>query len=391
MPRRKGSGRGTIERRNGRVFLRLPLPGRPRHPLPDDLEGDELRDFADRLCARLVERWRAEQTKATTVQEFGEAWTSGRLYRKHGEVRGLRPKKSVKDDEGRLRLYVYPVIGHMPVERVGEVDVEGVMAEAARSFEERNGRPMRQGTRLQVYQVVRRLFDLAVKPGRLRGDNPVSKDIRPRKDAPQLYSYLYPNEVLEVLACPDVPLDRRVLYALAVYTGLRKGSLYALRWSGADLRHGTLTSLESKTGLPQLFEIRDDLVAMLSRWHAHLGGPGPKVPIVSPVVGGEREAEALRADLETAGIDRAVLFGGHDAIQPLRFHDLRATFITWARREGRGWGWITDRSGHVTTSQADRYDRGARTLRDLQIDAFPSLEGALPELWIDPAKVARIR
>jgi integrase len=31
-----------------------------------------------------------------------------------------------------------------------------------------------------------------------------------------------------------VPLARRVLYALAVYTGQRKGSLFAMKWKHAD-------------------------------------------------------------------------------------------------------------------------------------------------------------
>ena len=50
-----------------------------------------------------------------------------------------------------------------------------------------------------------------------------------------------------------VALDRRVYYMLAVYTGLRKDSLLALKWDSIDFTHRTLTSLESKAGLPQIF------------------------------------------------------------------------------------------------------------------------------------------
>jgi integrase len=39
-----------------------------------------------------------------------------------------------------------------------------------------------------------------------------------------------------------------VLYAMAIYTGQRKGSLFALRWKHADFDHGTLASFRTKTG-----------------------------------------------------------------------------------------------------------------------------------------------
>ena len=122
-------------------------------------------------------------------------------------------------------------------------------------------------------QALRRLFDLAIKPSRLRSDNPVSEDLRPRKDRPKLFGYLYPSELIALLRCKDVPLPRRVNYALAVYTGLRKGSLKELKWGSIDFKNGTLTSLKSKTDLPQMFEIPADLVALLQGWHEHLGRP----------------------------------------------------------------------------------------------------------------------
>ncbi len=67
-------------------------------------------------------------------------------------------------------------------------------------------------------------------------------------------------------------------------------------------------------------------------------------------------------------------------IEPLRFHDLRATFTTWAKRAGKGDGWIADRTGHLTPEMIQRYNRAARTLEDLRIEPFPELIGTIPEL-----------
>jgi integrase len=189
---------------------------------------------------------------------------------------------------------------------------------------------------------------------------------------------------LALLKCGKVPIGRRVLYALAVYTVLRKGSLYALTWGGVDFENSTLRSLKSKTGLPQLFEIPVSLCALLARWFEQCGRPSKKELVVEGVdVRAEREAEALRDDLKEAGIEREDLVGETtaDNVERLRFHDLRATFVTWAMRAGKGDGWISDRTGHLTPEMRNRYARAARVLADLKYEPFPSLEGSVPELW----------
>src|SRR5262245_8238948 len=67
---------------------------------------------------------------------------------------------------------------------------------------------------------------------RPRNSNPVDRGLRPPKDDGKIFSYLYPAELLSVLALPTevVPLRRKIFYVLACYVGLRKGSLLALRW-----------------------------------------------------------------------------------------------------------------------------------------------------------------
>lgn len=95
---------------------------------------------------------------------------------------------------------------------------------------------------------------------------------------------------------------------------------------------------------------------------------------------GEREGETLRADLLVADVKRQSLHERKANANPLRFHDLRATFVTWAIREGRGDGWISDRTGHLTPSMRTRYTRAARTLQDLNYLPFPDISKVIPEL-----------
>ena len=100
----------------------------------------------------------------------------------------------------------------------------------------------------------------------------------------------------------------------------------------------------------------------------------------------------LRDDLEAAKVDRPTLPGkGGDNVQAMRFRDLRATFVTWAMREGRGNGWISDRMGHLTPEMRSRYARAARTLSDLDYVPFPDLAKAVPELQELPENVIQFK
>ena len=129
-------------------------------------------------------------------------------------------------------------------------------------------------------------------------------------------------------------------------------------------------------------------MALLALWHAFKRMPKGPEPVVARIPTREREARVLRDDLVLAKVDRPTLLGeGGDNVQPLRFHDLRATFVTWAMREGRGDGWISDRTGHLTPDMRARYARAARTLSDLDYLPFPDVSAAIPELLDLPGNV----
>jgi len=235
------------------------------------------------------------------------------------------------------------------------------------------------------------LFRLAEYPMRLRTTpNPVSKRMMPAKDKPKLFSYLLPDEVLLLVSAPSIPMGRRVAYALAVYTGLRKGSLLSLRWEHVDLANGLLTVLHTKTGHPQCFEIRADLVGVLRRWRASRSAVASDAVIADCEIDAGREAQVMRDDLRAVGVTREVLFSDDPKVEPIRFHDCRSTFVTWAKRDERGDGWISDRTGHLTGEMIDRYTRAARTLADLRIKPFPDLLPAFADLPDPPADGRRM-
>jgi len=95
---------------------------------------------------------------------------------------------------------------------------------------------------------------------------------------------------------------------------------------------------------------------------------------------GGQTAWRFRAALRTAGIDRPELFERSDVRQPIRLHDLRATFVTLSLANGKSETWVADRTGHKSSVMINRYRRVARQVAELSLGALLPLDEAIPEL-----------
>ena len=144
-----------------------------------------------------------------------------------------------------------------------------------------------------------------------------------------------------------VQLHRRVRYVLALTSGARDGELAGLQWADiqldgdATMRIAKALSLKGPDGYStmgrtknrrhRLVPLHPAAVAALREWQAAgwetvVGrAPGPDDAVfvgLHPLRRGEatrpQSARMLRDDLQAIG-----------CTQPLRFHDLRATFISW--------------------------------------------------------------
>jgi len=109
-------------------------------------------------------------------------------------------------------------------------------------------------------------FNCARRAGRYTGVNPVT-DVKLRKIAKRKSDYLRADEVPKVL-CALEP-QWRPLFATAIYTGLRKGELFALQKVDVDLSTGLLTVMRShdrdttKSGRAEVIPIANQLVPFL--------------------------------------------------------------------------------------------------------------------------------
>lgn len=259
---------------------------------------------------------------------------------------------SAGEDRQRIELYVAPdAIGALALAAITPRDCAAFVARVRALTSSRDRKPLAPRTVRNIVDVVRRALAAAVVAGALeaspwrlpRGALPALTDKRAEFRAAAVFTR---EEAIALCTDPQIPPDRRVLYALLVLTGCRFGEVAALRWRHYDAARrplGRLTvsvSIERrsraekgvKSGVAREVPAHPALAAILKAWRgagwrAMLERePGPDDFVIPSRMGGargERQAHArLQEDLVRLG------FRGR------RVHDLRRTFVSLCRDDG---------------------------------------------------------
>lgn len=178
------------------------------------------------------------------------------------------------------------------------------------------------------------------------------------------WTYLSKAEVDQVLSCDEIPPRFRLLYAVAIYTGLRRGELWALRW-GDIRRDGPHPEIHvrgshdgpTKTGRTRRVPLLPPALAALERLYAMAKKPDDGV-LVFPSRFGKRRNKNDRGQWRANG--------GHPGYcvvagitRPVSFHALRHTCAS--ALVGGYWGppWrledVQKMLGHTSIKMTERY------------------------------------
>lgn len=180
--------------------------------------------------------WRADADSAVrrrtlrapskvTVEDAARAWLEGMRTGKILTVSGDRFKPSaVRGHERALRLRVLPELGAARLSDVSHVDLQ--------EFVDRlKAQGLEASTIHNSVMPLRAIYRRAVARGEV-AVNPASDlslpAVRGKRDR-----IASPQEASKLLAA--LPVEDRPLWATAMYAGLRRGELMALRWEDVDL------------------------------------------------------------------------------------------------------------------------------------------------------------
>ncbi len=343
-------------------------------------ELDEVEEIVRAIEAG--ETRKASSAVTPTFEDFAKTWTSGDLRKKHPDH--VRDKDSTRDVQV-LRDYINPVIGPMRIPDVTLENAERVMAKLPAELAPR--------TRKLVAQCMRKVLSLAVYPGRYITGNPIPGEWMPKipKSANKAKSFLYPEEDAKLLGCAAVPLERRLAYGVLSREGMRASELASLRWRDLDLKHGRVRLDENKTDDPRAWALSPDVVRALAWWKKRTKGEADNLVLSFDLANGawwlrgdegwtKEDKTKGPGDLRTAGVTRRELFERSSARQPIRLHDLRATFVTVSLANGKTEQWVSDRTGHKSSQMIATYARQAGTWSELDLGTLGPLDGLLPEM-----------
>jgi integrase len=280
-----------------------------------------------------------------------------------------RPRASTTEGYGSTIDYATKAFGNKQVRQLTPSDAKAMLALMPK---------LAARTKAKHLRVLSNCLKSAVQHG-YAARNPVTElpdSERPRdSELGEREPAYFTNEELPRLFAEFDEGVYRVLFLLALKTGMRLGELTALTWGDVDLseglihvrraaRDGRLSQTKNRRRREVL--ISDEVVTLLGEWWGECGSPAESNVLVLP---GEREdgylsgSTVLRRELypamKQAGIPREGPTG-----EERNFHSFRHTFSKRAMESGAQLTWLSRHLGHSSTSVTDRvyghYEREER-------------------------------
>jgi integrase len=218
-------------------------------PLPGNISLDD-RTAAEAQAARM-----APKVKAASAND-GKGETCDDYFDRLAKAREAEGIKSVAKDRYTWRKWISPRIGKRPIVEVTRDEIEDVRnaldAAVRKYIKTERAEGISGKTAEIVWSILRTTFKAAFSARdrtlRLRDDDPSAGHKPPVASPDRAKTFLYPVEVLKLLACKDVPREWREAYAVAVYTYVRPEELEALTWEDVDFTAHTVSVNKATDG-----------------------------------------------------------------------------------------------------------------------------------------------
>lgn len=206
--------------------------------------------------------------------------------------------------------------------------------------------------RKNILKYVRRLFSMALEEG-LLSRNPA---LKVKVKVPEVAQKVLAPKEIEVLLKEAKTIGHRYydIWVLALMTGMRSGELYALRWTSVDLETGFINITTAwtrqdgfgptKSSRNRVVPISAPCMSFLKELRLRRGSEEFVLPHLSEWSQGA-QAQVLKEFCEGLGITA------------VKFHDLRATFITQLLRNGVALAKVMAIVGHSQLKTTQGYLR----------------------------------
>lgn len=307
---------------------------------------------AERELGRLVSRIQGGQwieSGRKTLGEFAREWLNAvRLTLRYGGWESY---------EGRLRLYILPVLGDVRLDRINPAALNSLYADLLETGG-KSGKGLAPRTVVHVHRTIHRLFEDAVRWGEVT-TSPARHADPPRvaRAEMQVWTATDLRRFLQY-----IQHDRlHHVWVLLARTGARRGEILGLQWNDVDLTRETLTirrahvrgrngyeMTEVKTARSRRTISLDDAcvealqVARVRLLEEQMFLGVRNVPWIAPTENGD----PVHPSWVTHRFADLIAEAG---VPKLRLHDLRHTYATLGLEAGIDPRVMADRLGHAST------------------------------------------
>ena len=270
-------------------------------------------------------------------------------------------KRSSRSDRSIIECHLRPAFGPLDLRRLGTAEADQYVAERAH---------------IHRKTMANHLTLLIAMLNHARDLNWISETPRIRKPRIPLFTrdfaYLRTDEEISrfLLSAQREGEHVYMLYAFAIYTGMRLGEIAGLRWDCVDFTRRLIAVQRSFEGPTKAEDVRyvpilDPLLPLLRQWKLKLPGD-----FVFTNEAGRMYQPSSRIFQET--LHRILVAGNFPQSERngklrayIRFHDLRHTFASYWVRQGGDIDRLRRILGHKSTQMTMRYAH-------LSPDAFAS-------------------
>jgi integrase len=229
-------------------------------------------------------------------------------------------KKSWKDDEFRWKHHVETKFKGKKMDAITAFDVQRVINSM------KSKKDYAPATIKHVIVLIKRVCNWSIEMGLYEGVNPASKIKLPKLNN-EITECLTKTEITRLLRILDGWRNQMaaLLIQFALFTGLRRGELFNLKWRDVDLDNGWIDLRETKGGTDNTLPVSEKALDVLHK--AKLLAPSRECPYVFPNRCGNRRT--------TIGNTWTRIKKAASLPQNFRFHGLRHTFASYLASSGK--------------------------------------------------------
>ncbi len=317
------------ERNRWLVELRYPNGSRLRKRLRREREALRL--------------WAAEQTKienGTWDERAARNVTVATALERYREYSKVQHRSHNSYIDPSLTLWEQHLGPQTPLAKVGSPQVE--------DFKLKRAQKVSRSTTDKDLAVLKAFFNWCIAH-RLAVSNPARRVKLFHEDNSRL-RYLTREEydrLIEVARTivTSPYLEEKII--LAVHTGLRRGSLFNLRWDQVDLANNVIRIPRTKSGRPLSLPLNATALKTLQTLQE---ARTPESPYVFPHRSGPNAGEPVQ-DIKN-GFHTALELAD---IEDFTWHDLRHTFASWLMMRGASLRSVAELLGHQSMKMTMRY------------------------------------